>query len=582
MRHLWSLLRATALATTLAATLGALGLVGCGESEQEAPGAAPEQPAPPAQPARRAGANPFVARIDADTAYAFANLERLPDDVVDRLWKINDASAEGSRQVFDTLAEDEDVTPEMRAFFEELSRISTREGWEAAGLHANPYYAFHGASMMPMMHLELADGDAFAAFIARIEANLETSLTRRDVEGEQVLWLGVEQGLGLAIHHDDKAVTAALIPDDAAMFARVTGGYAPVEPMQVRTLSEFFDRAGLASGSGGYIDWRRVVDQVLAEDAATAALDEHGAAEALRSDPACVAEFRALAETLPRMITGYTRIDAQAAEFLFRQEMAPDLGARLAPVARAPVAVDRELDGLFNLGLSIDLVAGREFARSLVDGWIENPPQCAAFSEIANNAPAWKESLSRPIPPVVSNLQGLFLDADSLDVGKGALPTGGGTLSFYMKNPQLLVGMAQMFSPAVAELQLEPGGEPVPVPPGTIPQLEQAELEAWLAMAESAVGIAIGAEHVDALRDSIRATAVDDLLLAAKMDFRILEKFIDFSESALADVEGVDAEEVLAAQRVQYRAMAEAYEKGDLRMRLGENGVEITGRTTFR
>ncbi|MDT8450983.1 MAG: hypothetical protein RQ847_12510, partial [Wenzhouxiangellaceae bacterium] len=536
----------------------------------------------PAQAAGRGGANPFLGRMDADTAYAFANLQRMPDDVIDRLWKVNDAGAEGSRQVFETLAEDENVTPEMRALYEELSRISTREGWESAGLHANPYYAIHGASMMPMMHLELADGDAFAGFIARIEASLEKPLARRDVEGEQVLWLGVEQGLGLAIHHDDEAVTAALVPDDAAMLARVAGGYAPVEPMQAGTLAEFFDQAGFASGSGGYIDWRRVVDQVLAEDSAIAALDEHGGAEALRSEPACVAEFRALAETLPRMILGYTQINAQATEFLLRQEMSPDLGARLAPVARAPVAVDRELDGLFNVGLAIDLVAGREFARSLVDGWIENPPQCAAFSEIANNAPAWKESLSRPIPPVVTNLHGLFLDADSLEIGDGALPTGGGTLSLYMNNPQLLVGMAQMFSPAVAELKLEPGGEPVKVPPGTIPQLEQAELEAWLAMAESALGIAIGAEHVDALSKSVRATAVDDLLLAAKMDFRILETLLDFSESTLSDIEGVDAEQALAAQRAQYRAMAEAYEKGDFRLRLGESGVEITGRTTFR
>ena len=154
-----------------------------------------------------------------------------------------------------------------------------------------------------------------------------------------------------------------------------------------------------------------------------------------------------------------------------------------------------------------------------------------------------------------------------------------------MRNPQLLVGMAQMFSPAVAEMQLEPGGEPLPVPEGAIPQLQQANLKAWLAMGENAIGIAIGEENIDALTSAIEATSADDFLLAGRFDFRMLLELVDVAESALGGMEGEGGEEAemgLAAQRAQYEALAEIYDQASFKIRLGDKGIDFVAESTLK
>lgn len=568
----------------IATLSAALVLAGCGESETEP---AREQATAPGTETTAAAAadtetNAFLGNIDAETAYVYANLERLPEAVSDKVWEMNDISATSNRAMFEALSEDEEIPPEARALVDEITGLTTREGWEGAGLHANPFYAFYAVQLMPFAEIELSDGAAFSEFIANIEGNLDQPFTRRNIGGTDIIWIEIQPGLGFAIRHDDDSVTAALIPDDAALLARVAGEYEPVEAMSAGALAGFNDDAGFGSHGSGYVDWKRFIDGMLAEDAPLAALYQEESLGELRRNPACVAEYGALTEAMPRMVFGYTRMTVEEMDFMLRQELAPDLAKALKPMAQAPVSIDRELQGLFNLGLAIDLVAGREFARSLVDGWVENPPQCPSFRTIAAQAPEMQENLARPIPPVVTNMHGLYLEAMTFDLGEGGIPTGGGTLSFFMENPQLLVGMAQMFSPAVAELELEPGGEPKRIPEGAVPQLAQLDLQAWIAMAESAIGVAIGEEHVDRLTDAIRSTEADDLLLAGRMDFELLTQMMDLAESAIADVETDGAAEGLAAQRAQYERLAEMYEEAAFKMRLGDRGIEFIGETTLK
>jgi len=565
----------------IAAISAVLLTAGCGDSETGAPD---EQESRPATGAG-SDSNPFLVGIDADTAYAYANLERLPQGLVDKVWAMNDASAQGNQAIFDALAEDEEVSAEMRALIDEVTALSTREGWQAAGLHTNPLYAVYGVDLMPFAQIELSDGAAFSELLARVESELEQPLQRRDLEGVEVIWFEIAEGFGVAMQHDEDSVTVAIIPDDAAMLARVAGQYEPVDTMSAEALGAFNREIGFSQHGSGFMDWRRIVNALLTGEAAIARMmhepEQQQALASVIENPACVAEYQAVTAALPRLVFGYTRMTEGNADFMVRQETSPTLAAGLAPIAQAPVSIDRELSGLFNFGLAFDLVAAREFARGLVDGWVVNPPQCPSFADIAAQAPTMQETLNRPIPPVITNLNGLFLEAESLNLGENGLPTGGGTLSFFMRNPQLLVGMAQMFSPAVAELQLEPGGEPQPVPEGAIPQLQQLDLKAWLAMGENAIGIAIGEENVDALSQAIQATSADDLLLAGRFDFDMLIDLVDMAEATLGDLEGEEATMGLAAQRAQYEALAEIYDRAAFKIRLGDKGIDFVAESTL-
>ncbi|MDX1626533.1 MAG: hypothetical protein R3323_08460 [Wenzhouxiangellaceae bacterium] len=562
----------------LAVSASILFLAGCGDdngSTQSDDGATVAGAAPSASTGRSADAGPgFFARIDADTAYVMANAERLPEHVVDRMWAINDASSQSNEQMLQSLSEDEDIDPATRALVTELMSLTTREGWEAAGLPANPRYAIHGVSLLPMLHLELADEAAFRELVARVEAQLEQPLERREVDEEQVLWLPIDAGFGAAIHIGDTAVSAALLPDDGALLARLTGQVDPVDPMSADAFRRFNADNGFTPYSSGYLDWRRVLASL--QDPSFPMAEEPGAG--MLSDPACAVEFEALTEAMPRVIAGYTALDENAATFLARQQTSADLGARLAPISRSPVSLDRELSGLFSLGMAVDLVAAREFARSLVDGWAENPPQCMAFAGIAGNIENMQAALSRPIPPVVTNLHGLYIEALEFALGENGIPTGGGTLTMYMRNPQLLVGMAQMFSPAVAELDLQPGGEAKKVPAEALPQLQGLGLEGWMALGESAIGLAVGESQVSSMMDTLDATSTDPHLLSMQFDVDALTQLMD---SAMSMVDDEEARQALETQRAQYEAMAEYYDAFTMRISLGEAGIDMSFVTTF-
>ena len=560
----------------------ALALTGC--SDDQAPGDAPESASAPASAAETAAATSFFDHIDADTPYLFANLQRTPEALADAMWAINDASAESNQAMLDVISEDEEVPAEARAMINEFMSLATREGWEAAGLHPNPMYAVHGISVFPVAHLELVDRAAFEAKIARVEAGLGQPLTRREIEGETIIWATEDDmPVGLAVHVGDNMVTMGLVPDQPAVLSRLVGATSPIEPMAVSTMADFNDEFGFTPHGSGYLSWERMLARIISPDAVLAAYTENDAMDAFRNDPACPAEFQALARSMPRLVTGYTRLDESQADFMMRQETSQAIGAGIAPISRAPVSIDRELSGLLNFGLAIDLIAAREFARSLVNGWVENPPQCEAFSMIAQQTPQMQDALNRPIPPFVTNIKGLFLEANRLEMTDEGLPTGGGVLSFFMKDPQLLVGMAQMFSPQVAELTLEPGGEPQKVPMEAIPQLAGTGLEAWMAMSKSAIGMAIGEDQIDALTAGLNEDAVDDYLMAGRMDFDMLVDVMEFAMQGVA-AEGADpqATQMLETQMAQYERMAEYYDEGGFQIGLSEAGIDFMFQARFK
>jgi len=246
-----------------------------------------------------------------------------------------------------------------------------------------------------------------------------------------------------------------------------------------------------------------------------------------------------------------------------------------------PVSLDRDLTSLFQFGFALDLVKAREFARELVAGWVQNPPQCPSFAGIVAEATDWQQALNRPVPPMITNLQGAFITADQLELGPGSIPTGGGTLAVFMRNPQMLVGLAQGFSPAVAELNLQPGGDPQPVPPGTIPQLDQAGLNGWLGMGENAIGLAVGEDNVDRLSQSLAANRTDPYIIGARYDFDAFLELMNLAEGLAGDLGDDDTASVLEMQKAQYRMMAEIYDQGGFTVALTDRGIEFVGTVTF-
>ena len=72
-----------------------------------------------------------------------------------------------------------------------------------------------------------------------------------------------------------------------------------------------------------------------------------------------------------------------------------------------------------------------------------------------------------------------------------------------------------------------------------------------------------------------------DILLAGRFDFDMLIDLVDMAEATLGDVGGEEAEMGLAAQRAQYQALAEIYDKAGFKIRLGDKGIDFVAETTL-
>jgi len=506
----------------------------CGGDGDTGDSAATSSEMPPAMTASgQPGVNLFE-RIDSDTAYLMANLSTLPEDMAETLWEPLAEMADFQAETYDEMAtEISEESPIAAALAREVGAISGPEDLEARGLAANGYWALHAISLYPVLHWQLVDAAAFESMLERVEADAETEFTRRSIDDEEVIWVEMD-GMGLALHHDQSVLTAALIPDNDLLMRRVANLDQPAEAYDPESLQAFNQPRGFTPHGSGYIDLKRVVDHLLdPDDEMIAQMRTSMGMDSMANNEACRREMDALTDLMPRMSGGLTRLDLEEITLLGRIETEAGLGDRLAELSDTPIAVETSQPTLFAAGMAVNIVAARDFARELVDGWAAQPPECPAFAAVSENAAEWQTNLNRPIPPFVTNIHGFRVDLTDIAMDEaGSVNSAAGTLALFMRNPQMLVGMAQMFSPEVAELNLEPGGEPQPLPEGLIPNMPG--MEAWMALGEAAIGMALGADQKDALPEAMEGGESDSAIFAYSFN---IAAYGELMESMMSQVE---------------------------------------------
>ncbi|MFW5927137.1 MAG: hypothetical protein ACOCSR_03720, partial [Wenzhouxiangella sp.] len=496
------------------------------------------------------------------------------EELSERFWKAAEPIWASNEETYADLAEELD-SPLASALLAEIMAIDSREAFEARGLDSNGLWAIHGLSIYPMVHWQLVDAQAFEAMLDRAATEAGTDLPKRSIGEQELIWVDLG-GFGLAVHHDDRFVTAALVPDEPDMLRRVANLDRPDEAFRPDSLSEFNRERGFAPQGSGYFDFTRLVDRLLDTDSDPIMAGRHEKFDGIADNTACQSELRALTGIVPRLSGGYTQLSDREVHFAMSVETDSEFGGKLAGIADSPVSFDKGEPGLLSAGLSINIVAARDFAREIVDGWVEQPPECPLFSNIRENAEDWQLGLNRPIPPVVTNLQGFRVQVDHVETGgETGIRDVAGTLAIFMRNPQMMIGMAQMFSPELAELDLTPGKEPQPLPPGMVPNLPEGA-EAFIAMGENALGLALGSDQRDRIVDALQPGEADSTLFRYAINWpayiEMMEAMMAQTRSELAemdtDIEMPDNEDMFAG-------LAEVYQYSDTSIELSEAGIRI-------
>jgi len=558
----------------------------------------------PAEPS-----NTLLAHVPADSPYVAANLEPLPEAVVDSyLSRMQPALDEMQMQLSAARSKleagrdggsgsaDDDPTARLAlAVLSQLDGKLSRAGLSDLGLDITATKVVYGLGVFPVLRMGLSDP-------ARLRATIQAILNDAAIEDAELdhqgtsFWRVVADdqhdsplGLYLAVLEDHFAI--GLLPP--AFESELLSGFLGLEPppdsVAAARLSELNRVQGYTPFGSGIVDLHRLADEFLDAGSVTA----RTMAAAGEYDPAsisaeCVSEIHGIIDHAPRLTAGTTAFSATEIAYQYRLESPASLAGQLAGlVARVPSA-NAASSRMLDLSFGMRIGALRDFLREKAAGIVADPYECEHLKDINSSAESSLAQLDQPMPPFINNFRGLRISLSEVLMGAEFIPADArGQLALHVEQPEMFVGMAQMLLPDLSTLNLTPGDPPVPIPAGLIPL---PDLVAFAAMSDDAIGLSFGAGEETGLQGFLtQKPGPEGMFLSASYD---TAAYLDYSERMGApaptgdsatndggDNDGNALHAIGKAAREAYREMAD---RSHTTMQFGPDGLVIDGSVTFK
>lgn len=588
----------------------ALALAACGKDE----------PADQAADAAAAG-NSLLALVPADTPYLGGNLAPVPDAVIDSYLsrfepaleslqvELTEARAELESNP-DELADD-DGARVVHALLQELDGKLNRAGLESLGFDLSAEQVVYGISAFPVMRATLSDAAALRATVQRVLDNAGMEAPELEFQGQSywrivpdmhesvtgdlsdVYGDGAEDETGAPASDQEEesgvAIYIAILPDHLAFGmlpleseSEVLPAFLalekPADSMAAQQLADINQRFGYSAYGTGVLDLQKFADELLNADSLVGRLlASHGHDVAAAATDQCRAEISSIIANTPYFYTGMKELSETVVENQLVVETAPSIATELMSlVSDVPVA-NAASSYLAELALGLKVGPVRDFLRSKAMAVVEQPYQCEFLQDLNNHAQNASDQLNQPIPPMFNNLLGLRAAISRFGRGQDAPESAEGMIALHVTQPEMLVGMAQMLVPSLAELNLAPGEPPVQVPSDMLPV---PGLVLYAAQSESALGISVGEGQQNGLADFINQKAkANGTFLSFNYD---TATYLDMSgqlgNDALDSGDSSASSFAESAKEV-YQSMAD---RSDTRFSFTKDGLVIDSKMTFK
>lgn len=536
--------------------------------------------------------------VPADTPYLFATGEPLPDDLLDkiepRIDKVLTSYQVVVREIFrstmakNAAAEDPAELARISVIVDELTTLLSIDGMRSAGFERDSAVVFFGNGLLPVLRVTLSDPELFDAAIARIEEAAETSMDTAEIDGKTYRYVG----------DDDGSLVIATLSGDA-VFAFVPGGFGDAEKRELlgltlparniattNTLTDIVDTYGFTDHYVGFIDTKRIastfVDGPTGLDIALfESIDEH----APEMTAACKAEVHDMVAIVPRMVFGYDEVSDEAMSGSFVIELRTDVANGLVPIAALVPGLGIDAGGLMSMGLSFNLLEMRKFYEGRLDAMEEDPYECEYFAELQAGVAKGRDVLNQPVPPFVYSMRGFNAIVDDIgdfDLASSRPPEDiDASLVLAMDDAQALVAMGAMFSPDLANMNLQPDGKAVLL---DIAQLQATGKDVYAAMVDDAVAISVGADAEDRVTAVLKAeSAAPPPVFSMSMDAGRYYALIGETMVLEPDDEAAELSlEARTALRDAMLAIGELYDRMAVDLRFTERGAEFESRVTLK
>ena len=553
---------------------------------------------PPAAQAARKGKE-LLQYIPADTPYVFAMTKPLPKHLQDRFEPAIDKTLSAYRQVIVhhvdaevarlRAADDGDAqAARLQALVDEVTSLLSVEELRKAGLGRGSLVAIYGDGLLPVMRIALTDADAFDEAISRIEAAAEAQFDTGSIDGSAYRYRDID-GMRFIIATLGKDVVITLAPASYgdARLAEALGLKKPRNSLaRSKALRNVAREYGFTDHMIGFVDVTRMANSVLSDPGGrNEEFLRLVGREGFELSAACEAELMELAAITPRIVTGYTQVEKDSLDMSMIVEMREDIAAGFATLPALVPGLGKDLGGLMSFGLSLDPLALRNFYEARLDAMEADPFECELLGELQASVPKGREALAKPIPPMVYSFRGFLAnlaDMRGADLVNNKPPEElDGSLLFAVENAEALVTMAAMLSPEVAALNILPDGKARQL---NLPQLAQLAQEAFAALSESALAVAVGAGAEQAAEAMLTAEPAASRPFASfSMD---AGRYYDLMGDAVMRAEPDDGEEpppeeLRSAIRDIMLSSGELYERMAVDVHFTERGIEISSRMTL-
>lgn len=528
--------------------------------------------------------------VPADTPYLFATPGDMPDELMDKLEPQIDTVLKAYHSILRAMVEnayanareeDSDLSSYEKVLpvIDELKNLMSVEGMRQAGVPRNADVAIYGTGVLPVFRLSLSDGALLEAAIARLEVQAKQEMSVATISGQSYRYAGDDEGRVVVAIIDNDLVVAIVptgLPDD--LFKQVLGLELPAENIaNSGVLGEIAEAYGFNDYMVGYLDFERVVATFLdAQTGVNAALLPLMEYEKSDLTDVCKSEIRSMAGVMPRIVMGYTELNTQKMSSKIVMELRDDIAAGVATLTGAVPGIAEPQGGLFSIGMSMDLLAARTFYAERLDALEAQPFECEQFAEFQDGVAAGREILNQPVPPVAYGLKGFLAvieDLEGMDLANGVPPTSADMrLLVAMDNAESLIAMGAMFSPELANMNIESDGKPVKL---AMPQVDATGMDVFVAMTDNALGLSVGEGMEEGLGDMLKAAAADPSpFLVVDMD---AERYYSLINEAISAQSGnqADMPEVLEATQAMSQSIQNMMDRVRLVVNFTENGIEL-------
>lgn len=565
-----------------------LGLVACSKDSTDK--------APPAMFSADSSLLQYVAD---DTAYVFAMLEPLPDDVMDKLEPQLDTTLKSyHRLIRGVLREeiesgeenDEESVARMErvaAVVDGMSGLFSLEGMRGAGIGRDATAVMYGAGLLPVLRVKLTDAEDFEAALVRIETEAGAPMAVSKIDDQSYRYTGDDKGrVIIALVGSDLVVS--LVPtgigDDS--LREILGLKAPATSIAASgRLRKMAADNGFTGYGAGFVDIERAAGVFLdAPSGINAELLNAVDYSSESLSPVCRDEIRVMAAVAPRLVTGYTDITVDRIASNSILELRKDIADGLATLVAPVPGMGSDHGGVFSFGMSIDLLAAREFYSARLEAMQKDPYECEHFAELQAGLEKGREMLNQPVPPMVYGVKGFLAvveNIEGLDIASKTPPTSI-DMRFLLatENAPGLLAMGSMFSPELAALNLQADGKPVRF---ESPQLQAAPIDtAYVAMNDGALAISVGEGTEVGLAKMMEAKAGDPPpFMSMQMDAGRYYSFIGEAMMASNELSADSPAEVNAAVGDIMQGISELADRLSFNVNFTDRGIEVPTELTL-